>query len=181
MIGIFGTLSGLPALLAAPYVLKHITRRLAMFLSVLTYALGTLLLAFGPFSAALYGGLVLTGMGFYMVQMVNFSTGPDVIDYCRCKSGRDIAGTYSALSTSISKLSMGLGSFGVGLLLKYGGYQEGATAQTAQALGSIKAGFVWIQLLICAVVLVMVPFYRLDKKMPAVRAALAHEGEETAR
>lgn len=181
MIGIFGTLSGLPALLAAPYVLKHITRRLAMFLSVLTYALGTLLLAFGPFSAALYGGLVLTGMGFYMVQMVNFSTGPDVIDYCRCKSGRDIAGTYSALSTSISKLSMGLGSFGVGLLLKYGGYQEGAAAQTAQALGSIKAGFVWIQLFICAVVLVMVPFYRLDKEMPAVRAALAHEGEETAR
>ena len=52
---------------------------------------------------------------------------------------------------------------------------------TAQALGIIKAGFVWIQLLICAVVLVMVPFYRLDKEMPAVRAALAHEGEETAR
>ena len=41
--------------------------------------------------------------------------------------------------------------------------------QAAQALGSIKAGFVWIQLLICAVVLVMVPFYRLDKEMPAVR------------
>lgn len=52
---------------------------------------------------------------------------------------------------------------------------------TAQALGSIKMGFVWIQLLICAVVLVMVPFYRLDKEMPAVRAALAHEGEETER
>lgn len=51
---------------------------------------------------------------------------------------------------------------------------------TAQALGSIKAGFVWIQLLICAVVLVMV-FYRLDKEMPAVRAALAHERKETAR
>lgn len=52
---------------------------------------------------------------------------------------------------------------------------------TAQALGSIKMGFVWAQLRICAVVLVMVPFYRLDKEMPAVRAALAHEGEETAR
>ena len=52
---------------------------------------------------------------------------------------------------------------------------------TAQALGSIKAGFVWIQLLICAVVLVMVPFYRLDKEMPAVRAALAHERKETVR
>ena len=44
-----------------------------------------------------------------------------------------------------------------------------------------EADFVWIQLLICAVVLVMVPFYRLDKEMPAVRTALAHEGEETAR
>lgn len=44
-----------------------------------------------------------------------------------------------------------------------------------------NAGFVWIQLLICAVVLVMVPFYRLDKEMPAVRAALAHERKETAR
>lgn len=53
--------------------------------------------------------------------------------------------------------------------------------QAAQALGSIKAGFVWIQLLICAVVLVMVPFYRLNKEMPAVRAALAHERKETAR
>lgn len=52
---------------------------------------------------------------------------------------------------------------------------------TAQALDSIKAGFVWIQLLICAVVLVMVPFYRRDKEMPAVRAALAHERKETAR
>ena len=47
--------------------------------------------------------------------------------------------------------------------------------------GSIKAGFVWIQLLICAVVLVMVPFYQLDKEMPAVRAALAHERKETVR
>ena len=44
-----------------------------------------------------------------------------------------------------------------------------------------NAGFVWIQLLICAVVLVMVPFYRLDKEMPDVRAALAHERTETAR
>ena len=52
---------------------------------------------------------------------------------------------------------------------------------TAQALGSIKAGFVWIQLRICAVVLVMVPFYRLYKEMPAVCAALAHERKETAR
>lgn len=52
---------------------------------------------------------------------------------------------------------------------------------TAQAQGSIKVGFVWIQLLICAVVLVMVPFCRLDKEMPAVRAALAHERKETAR
>ena len=32
-----------------------------------------------------------------------------------------------------------------------------------------------------AVVLVMVPFYRLDKEMPAVRASLAHERKETAR
>lgn len=52
---------------------------------------------------------------------------------------------------------------------------------TAQTLGSIKAGFVWIQLRICAVVLMMVPFCRLDKEMPAVRAALAHERKETAR
>lgn len=44
-----------------------------------------------------------------------------------------------------------------------------------------NAGFVWIQLLICSVVLVMVPFYRLDKEMPAVHAALAHERKETAR
>lgn len=51
---------------------------------------------------------------------------------------------------------------------------------TAQALGSIKMGFVWIQLLICAVVLVMVPFYRLDKEMPAVRGIGARRGRDGA-
>lgn len=177
MIGIFGTLSGLPVLLAAPYLLKHITRRLAMGVSVAVYAAGTLLLAVGQHSAALYGGLVLTGAGFYMVQMVNFSTGPDVIDYCRYKSGRDIAGVYSALSTSISRLSMGIGSFGVGLLLQHTGYQEGAAVQTAAALGGIKTGFVWAQLLICGIALCMIPFYRLDKEMPAVRKAMAQAEE----
>ena len=64
MIGIFGTLSGLPALLAAPYVLKHITRRLAMFLSVLTYALGTLLLGALNTMGDMVGplGMLLAGM-----------------------------------------------------------------------------------------------------------------------
>lgn len=162
LVGILGILSGLPMLLALPALEKHFKKRSLMFLSVGLYIVGDLLIYFGQSSIlCLLTGLVITGLGIYGIFGITFAIQPDVIDYSEYKKSKSIAGLIAAFQGFFVKGGMGLTSFVVGLFLNMGGYVPNAT-QSASALSAIETCFIWIPIVLCAIIAGLIYFYKLD-------------------
>ncbi|MCI9083205.1 MAG: MFS transporter [Lachnospiraceae bacterium] len=162
LVGILGILSGLPMLLVLPALEKRYSKRSLMFFSVILYIAGDLLIFIGKNSAAcLLGGLVITGLGIYGIFGITFAMQPDVIDYSEYKKNASVAGLIAAFQGFFVKGGMGLTSFVIGAFLKNGGYVANAD-QTAKALSYIEICFIWIPVVLCALIAVLTYFYKLD-------------------
>lgn len=162
LVGILGILSGLPMLLALPLLEKKFSKRNLMFLSVVLYIAGDLLIYVGRNSAVcLLAGLVITGLGIYGIFGVTFAMQPDVIDYSEYKKNSSVAGLIAALQGFFVKGGMGLTSFIIGSFLKNGGYVANAQ-QTSKALSYIEICFIWIPVVLCVAIAGLTYFYKLD-------------------
>lgn len=178
MIGVLGTLSGLPVLLVLPYITGKLGKRNSVITGAVIYIVGTLLMFIGVNSIpAIMIGLVATGCGMYLMQGTVFAISPDAIDYCEYKSGRSIAGMVTAIQGFSVKLSIGVSGFIVGKILDATGYVENQ-AQTAQALMGIRISFLWIPIVISLIVIAMSMIYKLDRQMPDIQTELARQREQ---
>lgn len=162
LVGILGILSGLPMLLILPLLEKKYSKRSLMFFSIILYIIGDMIIFAGRNSAAcLLIGLVVTGLGIYGIFDVTFAMQPDVIDYSEYKKNASVAGLIAAFQGFFVKGGMGLTSFVIGAFLKAGGYVANA-AQTEKALSYIEICFIWIPIVLCALIAVLTYFYKLD-------------------
>lgn len=162
LVGILGILSGLPMLLILPTLEKRFSKRSLMFFSIVLYIAGDMLIFIGRNSAVcLLGGLVITGLGIYGIFGITFSMQPDVIDYSEYKKNASVAGLIAAFQGFFVKGGMGLTSFIIGAFLKEGGYVANAV-QTKKALSYIEICFIWIPIVLCAVIAILTYFYKLD-------------------
>ena len=149
-------------------------------MSVILYALGDLLIFVGKNSAAcLLIGLVITGLGIYGIFGLTFAMQPDVIDYSEYKKNASVAGLIAAFQGFFVKGGMGLTSFVIGLFLKNGGYVANAV-QTKQALTHIEICFIWIPVVLCALIAVLTYFYKLDGLRDEMTEELENRRKEQA-
>ena len=133
-----------------------------MFYSILLYIAGDLLIFAGKNSAAcLLIGLVVTGLGIYGIFGITFAMQPDVIDYSEYQKNASVAGLIAAFQGFFVKGGMGLTSFIIGVFLKNGGYVANAE-QTPKALSYIQICFIWIPIVLCALIALCTYFYKLD-------------------
>lgn len=162
LVGVLGILSGLPMLLLLPSLEKKFSKRNLMFLSVILYVAGDLLIYIGRDSAVcLLAGLVITGLGIYGIFGITFAMQPDVIDYSEYKKNASVAGLIAAFQGFFVKGGMGLTSFIIGAFLKNGGYVANAV-QTDKALSYIEICFIWIPIVLCILIAGLTYFYKLD-------------------
>lgn len=162
LVGILGILSGLPMLLILPILEKKYSKRSLMFFSVILYIVGDMVIFMGRNSAAcLLIGLVITGLGIYGIFDITFAMQPDVIDYSEYEKNASVAGLIAAFQGFFVKGGMGLTSFVIGVFLKNGGYVANAV-QTEKALSYIEICFIWIPIVLCALIAVLTYFYKLD-------------------
>ena len=162
LVGVLGILSGFPMLLALPSLQKRFSKRNLMFFSVILYIVGDLLIFIGKNSpACLLGGLVITGLGIYGIFGITFTMQPDVIDYSEYAKNSSISGLIAAFQGFFVKGGMGLTSFVIGVFLKNGGYVANAV-QTEKALSYIEICFIWIPIVLCALIAIATYFYKLD-------------------
>lgn len=162
LVGILGILSGLPMLLALPALEKKFSKKNLMFFSIALYIAGDLLIFVGRNSAfCLLAGLVITGLGIYGIFGITFAMQPDVIDYSEYKKNASVSGLIAAFQGFFVKGGMGLTSFIIGAFLKNGGYVANAV-QTEKALSYIEICFIWIPIVLCALIAILTYFYKLD-------------------
>lgn len=162
LVGLLGILSGLPMLFALPMLEKKISKRNLMFISVLIYIAGDMLIYLGKSSVVcVLAGLIITGLGMYGIFGLTFSMQPDVIDYSEYEKNASISGLIAAIQGFFVKGGMGLTSFIIGAFLASGGYVANAV-QTPKALSYIEVCFIWIPFILCLLIAVLTWFYKLD-------------------
>lgn len=115
--------------------------------------------------------------GIYLMQSCNFASLPDVIDYCKYKSRRSLAGLLTVIQGFSIKFAVGINGFVLGQMLKYGGYVENQK-QSAKVLSMMQIDFIWIPVVFCVLIIVLIIFYTLDKKLSQMQAELAKKREK---
>lgn len=97
----------------------------------------------------------------------------DIMDYHEWKTGSRVEGGISAVNSFASKLASGLSSGGVGLIMGLCGFDGTAEVIAPAARASIVALSSWVPMLLFIVMIVVLRFFDLEKKLPQIRAELA--------
>lgn len=117
--------------------------------------------------------MTIYGIVAMCIFLLTFAMQPDVIDYSEYKKNASVAGLIAAFQGFFVKGGMGLTSFVIGLFLKNGGYVANAV-QSKQALTHIEICFIWIPIVLCALIAGLTYFYKLD----GLRAEMTEELEK---
>lgn len=158
-----------------PLVLQKFTKRnLALAGAVLLIG-GQLLVFINPSSyPLLVAAAAVKGIGEGPLYGVVFSLLADSVEYGQWKTHiRQEGMVFSAASVG-SKLGAGLSSAAVGGILAAAGYISSETAiiQPASAIRAISNVYMYAPVLIWGVGILILCFYRLDKKYPAIMKEL---------
>ena len=166
-------LGGAVGMLAMPFILRTgISKRSAVFAAGCCMILGSLISVFRGDGVFLIASLALRGMGFGVTNSLYYGMLADTVDYGEWKTGtRATAVTTSAASVG-NKLGSGLGSALIGLALSAAGYDGLAAVQSASAVSCIRIVFVVLPLVLYALLLVLMYFYKLDGQLPRIREDL---------
>jgi GPH family glycoside/pentoside/hexuronide:cation symporter len=133
------------------------------------------LLFFTPREAVLMALLLMMAGNFFHMMFIPmlFSTIPDTVDYGIRTRGKGAMAMFCAGHLFMLKLGLGFGGFFLGHFLGWFGYEPGA-AQTDQALTGIRLAYAGSTVVVGAIALVCLQFYRLkrgweDHYVPAPR------------
>ncbi|MGN0173343.1 MAG: glycoside-pentoside-hexuronide (GPH):cation symporter [Acutalibacteraceae bacterium] len=172
------TLVPLAANLAVPFITKKLSKRNVMQLGGLVQIIGILVIFFsGQNVAAAMVGVVISALGSGLRQTVYFSMQPDPVDYSEWKDGVNISGTLSAVNGFIGKVAMALASSLSAMLLGWGGFNADVATQSASALSSISAMYIWIPIVFIILDMITMSFYKLDKQYPQIMKELEERNQ----
>ena len=123
-------------------------------------------------SVAVIACAVVTSVGTAFVNGIMYVMSAESIDYGEWKQGIRVQGFLMAFVGFAVKIANSLIQMLVTSILNMGGYDGSAAVQTASAVKSIEFCYVWVPVILFAVVFVINGFYKLDKIYPQVRADL---------
>lgn len=116
--------------------------------------------------------IFLVGFGLGARMVMFFSMTPDTTDYGYWKFGKSMSGTQNAFNGFMNKFASAAMSALISALLVWGHYDNALTAQPASAITAINLAFCGIPLLTCAISIIIMSFYKLDKIYPQIKKDL---------
>ncbi|MCD7763252.1 MAG: glycoside-pentoside-hexuronide (GPH):cation symporter [Lachnospiraceae bacterium] len=124
------------------------------------------------FSSRSYTVLLITniirGVGYGIAGPVQSGMLSDTIEYGEWKTGIRTEGLANGSLGMGSKIGAGLGTSIVGWILAFGGYDGSAAVQTAKAISAVKFCYIYIPMIVFALILVIMWGYKLDDEYPTV-------------
>lgn len=146
-----------------------------MILGMSMSIIGQLLLLTASHSFALFVVFwAISILGAAMALAMPFAMLADTVDYGEYKNGIRAAGLLSAVGASFCiQFGSGMGNLIPSKIMSAAGYVANAH-QTQSALASIQFCFIWLPVIVYAICIVIMLFYRrFEKNEPMVRAELA--------
>ncbi|MGF7495891.1 MFS transporter [Lactococcus lactis] len=117
-------------------------------------------------------GAIISALGYGVKTSIYFSMQADPVDYGIWKTGIDTAGLQSAINGFLGKIAQAISGGLSGVLIAWGGYKGGELIQTDKALNSITIMYLFLPIILNAISVVVMLFYKLDKIYPQIQKDL---------
>lgn len=157
-----------------PAVIGRFGKRRLILIGVVVTVVGALISLIDPTNLTLLisGGLV-RAVGGIPIAAGLFALVADVVDYGEWKSGVRLDGMTYAAATAGQNFGAGLGVALVGWLLAAGNYDGQAATQPASAVSMEIFLYLWLPLIVAALMGVIIWFLNIDKNLPQIQRDLA--------
>lgn len=177
-LGLLGAISAIqllaiPFMLAVPAILKKISISRLILAGCLISTVGYAINQFAGASVPLLGvAAVLFGLGSMPISMLINLMIIECADFNEWKGNQRMEGTLGSVTGFATKIGAALGAGVLGVLLSASGYVADAASIPDSALNMIRALYGIIPAVLWALTAASLLLYKLDKKMPEIRAAL---------
>lgn len=170
-ISVCGMLLSVPMLFLIPAskpVVGRFGKRNSLVVGILLMVTGRILVGFAGSSLPLiYGGSAVFALGC-STSWVGTPMLFDTIEYGEWKNGVRQDGMIVSAQSFGQKVGTALGNAICGWGLALAGYVGTASEQTDIALAGISVIYIWIPIILMAVNILLMAFYKLDKEYPAI-------------
>ncbi|MDR2477380.1 MAG: MFS transporter [Treponema sp.] len=112
---------------------------------------------------------MLGGVGITSITMINHFFLLQCVEYGELKTGKRIEGTPAAMNGFAGKLGSALASGGVGFIMAAFGYVSTGATQPESALLSIRLLYSIIPAIVCAIMLIILHFFDVEKVLKTMR------------
>lgn len=172
LMSILGVISFIPLLIGLLFVapiIKRFGKRNSALLGLVITILGAAITVIDPTSINIVIiASVIKSLGGVPLAATMFAMLADTVDYGEWKTGMRTEGLVYSAGSFGSKAGSGLGAAIVGWMLAFGGYVGGQEQISDSARSSILFMYIYLPMIISALMVVILYFYKLDKQFPQI-------------
>lgn len=172
LMSILGVISFIPLLIGLLFVapiIKKFGKRNSSLLGLAITILGAAITVIDPTSIKIViVASVIKSLGGVPLAATMFAMLADTVDYGEWKTGMRTEGLVYSAGSFGSKAGSGLGAAIVGWMLAFGGYVGGQEHISESARSSILFMYIYLPIIISALMVVILYFYKLDKLFPQI-------------
>lgn len=164
-LSIFQNIASFAAFAVCTVVIRKVGKQKIAISGVAISFIGYAMVLLNPTSyAVLYTAAVIKGVGNAALSGVMYGMLADTVEYNDWHSGIRAEGLVFSANSIGQKVGSGIGSAVLGWVLAAFGFVSSSAAQPASAINGIRVIFLYVPLVVFAVMFVILLFYKLDKE-----------------
>lgn len=172
LMAVLTIVSALPSVLMMffmNFLFKRFGKRNLAIIGGVVSIIGSLIVWVAPESIAMVSiGSFIRGLGGAPLGVAAFVMLADSVEYGEWKNGVRTEGLSLSAGTFGEKVGTGIGGMVLGGIMGLAGYVSGQAEQTVEALTSIKFVFIHVPIILGVISIILLYFYKLDKKYPTI-------------
>lgn len=164
-LSIFQNIASFAAFAYAQVSIRKIGKQKIAISGVAISFIGYAMVLLNPTSyAVLYIAAIIKGVGNAALSGVMYGMLADTVEYNDWKSGIRAEGLVFSANSIGQKIGSGIGSAVLGWVLAAFGFVSSSAAQPASAISGIRVIFLYVPLVVFAIMFIILLFYKLDKE-----------------
>lgn len=164
-LSIFQNIASFAAFAVCTGIIRKVGKQKIAISGVTISFIGYAMVLLNPTSyAVLYIAAVIKGVGNAALSGVMYGMLADTVEYNDWKSGIRAEGLVFSANSIGQKIGSGIGSAVLGWVLAAFGFVSSSAAQPASAISGIRVIFLYVPLVVFAIMFIILLFYKLDKE-----------------
>lgn len=164
-LSIFQNIASFAAFAVCTGIIRKIGKQKIAISGVAISFIGYAMVLLNPTSyAVLYIAAIIKGVGNAALSGVMYGMLADTVEYNDWKSGIRAEGLVFSANSIGQKIGSGIGSAVLGWVLAAFGFVSSSATQPASAISGIRVIFLYVPLVVFAIMFIILLFYKLDKE-----------------